>query len=45
VKDLQNLFEGQWGKLMKNLVEGDLIRLLNGNYSGPLAKWQATHVI
>ncbi len=29
MKALQNLFEGQWGKLMESLVEGDLIRLLN----------------
>jgi len=28
-KALQSLFEGQWGKLMESLVEGDLIRLLN----------------
>ena len=29
MKDLPNLFEGQWGKLMESLVEGDLVRLLS----------------
>jgi len=28
MKALQELFEGQWGKLMESLVEGDLVRLL-----------------
>lgn len=28
MKMLQNLFTGQWGKLMESLVEGDLINLL-----------------
>lgn len=28
IKDAFNLFEGQWGKLMESLVEGDLVRLL-----------------
>lgn len=28
MRALQNLFEGQWGKLMESLVEGDLARLL-----------------
>jgi len=28
IKVLQDLFEGQWGKLMESLVEGDLVRLL-----------------
>jgi len=27
---LQELFEGQWGKLVESLVEGDLVRLLKG---------------
>jgi len=29
MKALQELFEGQWGKLMESLVEGDLVRLLS----------------
>ncbi len=29
IKYLDELFTGQWGKLMESLVEGDLIRLLN----------------
>lgn len=29
IKSAFELFEGQWGKLMESLVEGDLIRLLN----------------
>jgi len=29
MKALQELFEGQWGKLMESLVEGDLIHLLD----------------
>lgn len=29
IKAAFDLFEGQWGKLMESLVEGDLIRLLN----------------
>ncbi len=29
MKALQDLFEGQWGKLMESLVEGDLVRLLD----------------
>ena len=29
IKKAFELFEGQWGKLMESLVEGDLIRLLN----------------
>jgi len=29
MKELQNLFTTQWGKLMETLVEGDLIKLLN----------------
>lgn len=29
IKAAFELFEGQWGKLMESLVEGDLIRLLN----------------
>jgi len=28
MKALQELFEGQWGKLVESLVEGDLVRLL-----------------
>jgi len=28
MKALQELFEGQWGKLMESLVEGDLIHLI-----------------
>ncbi len=28
MKALQELFEGQWGKLMESLVEGDLVNLL-----------------
>jgi len=28
---LQELFEGQWGKLMESLVEGDLVNLLQGH--------------
>lgn len=28
-KRLENLFTGEWGKLMESLVEGDLIQLLN----------------
>lgn len=28
MRALQNLFEGQWGKLMESLVEGDLVHLL-----------------
>ncbi|WP_089723905.1 hypothetical protein [Candidatus Thiosymbion oneisti] len=28
MKALQDLFEGQWGKLMESLVEGDLVHLL-----------------
>jgi len=31
MKALQELFEGQWGKLVESLVEGDLVRLL-GDY-------------
>ncbi|WP_089727940.1 YraN family protein [Candidatus Thiosymbion oneisti] len=30
MKALQDLFEGQWGKLMESLVEGDLVHLLKG---------------
>jgi len=29
IKKAFELFEGQWGKLMESLVEGDLIKLLN----------------
>ena len=29
IKELDELFTGQWGKLMESLVKGDLIRLLN----------------
>jgi len=29
MKALQDLFEGQWGKLIESLVEGDLVRLLD----------------
>ena len=29
MKALQDLFEGQWGKLMESLVEGDLVHLLD----------------
>ena len=29
LKELRELFTGQWGKLMESLVEGDLIKLLN----------------
>lgn len=29
IKAAFDLFEGQWGKLMESLVEGDLIHLLN----------------
>jgi Holliday junction resolvase-like predicted endonuclease len=29
IKQAFDLFEGQWGKLMESLVEGDLIKLLN----------------
>jgi len=29
LNQLEQLFTGQWGKLMESLVEGDLIRLLN----------------
>ena len=29
LKKLEDLFTGQWGKLMQSLVEGDLIKLLN----------------
>ncbi|MCY4523574.1 MAG: hypothetical protein OXB84_02420 [Halobacteriovoraceae bacterium] len=29
IKELRNLFTGQWGKLMETLVEGDLINLLH----------------
>jgi len=29
IKQRQNLFEGQWGKLMESLVEGNLINMLN----------------
>ena len=28
IKYLDNLFKGQWGKLMETLVEGDLVKLL-----------------
>ena len=28
IKKLNDLFTGQWGKLMESLVEGDLIKLL-----------------
>jgi len=28
MKALQNLFEGQWGRLVESLIEGDLINLL-----------------
>jgi len=28
MKALQELFEGQWGKLVESLVEGDLVNLL-----------------
>ena len=28
IKEAFNLFEGQWGKLMESLVEGDLVRIL-----------------
>jgi len=31
MKALQELFEGQWGKLIESLVEGDLISLLKGH--------------
>ena len=30
IRELGELFTGQWGKLMESLVEGDLIRLLKG---------------
>jgi len=30
MKALQELFEGQWGKLVESLVEGDLVNLLQG---------------
>jgi len=29
MKELNELFTGQWGKLMESLVEGDLVKLLN----------------
>jgi len=29
IKEAFELFEGQWGKLMESLVEGDLIKILN----------------
>ena len=29
LRKLEELFTGQWGKLMESLVEGDLVRLLN----------------
>ena len=29
LRKLDELFNGQWGKLMESLVEGDLVRLLN----------------
>lgn len=29
LKRLENLFTGQWGKLMESLVEGDLVNILN----------------
>ena len=32
IKQAFDLFEGQWGKLMESLVEGDLIRLLNARH-------------
>ena len=37
---LEELFTGQWGKLMETLVEGDLIRLLNerGVYVNDIAR-------
>lgn len=28
IKELSNLFTGQWGKLVESLVEGDLVKLL-----------------
>ena len=30
IRELDKLFNGQWGKLMEALVDGDLIELLNG---------------
>ena len=30
IRSLDELFNGQWGKLMEALVDGDLIELLNG---------------
>ena len=30
LRELDKLFNGQWGKLMEALVDGDLIELLNG---------------
>ena len=30
IRELDKLFNGQWGKLMEALVDGDLIKLLNG---------------
>jgi len=30
IKELASLFTSQWGKLIESLVEGDLIKLLNG---------------
>ena len=29
LKKLENLFTGQWGKLMESLVKGELVRLLS----------------
>ncbi len=28
IRELNELFNGQWGKLMESLVEGDLVKLL-----------------
>ncbi|MBK7635705.1 MAG: hypothetical protein IPJ13_16580 [Saprospiraceae bacterium] len=33
IKAAFDLFEGQWGKLMESLVEGDLIKLLQAKVS------------
>ena len=30
IRELDKLFNGQWGKLMEALVDGDLVKLLNG---------------
>ena len=31
LKKAKELFETQWGRLMESLVEGDLLKILNGN--------------